>query len=65
MAFLVSLEELVERDHPLREVKWTCREVRDGLAEELAQKYAQKGRPSASSERLSMAWFLMCMYGFV
>ncbi len=29
MAFLVNLEELVDQDHPLREVKRMCQEVLD------------------------------------
>ena len=29
MAFLVNLEELVDRDHPLREVQRMCQEVLD------------------------------------
>ena len=36
MAFLVNLEELAERDHPLREVKRMCQEVLDSLEGELA-----------------------------
>jgi len=63
MAFLVNLEELVERDHPLREVKQMCQEVLESLEGELAQMYAQKGRPSVPPERLLMAWVLMCLYG--
>jgi transposase len=55
MAFLVNLEELVERDHPLREVKRMCKEVLDSLEGELAQMYAQSGRPSVPPERLLMA----------
>ena len=63
MAFLVNLEELVERGHPLREVKQMCQEVLESLEGELAQMYAQKGRPSVPPERLLMAWVLMCLYG--
>ena len=63
MAFLVNLEELVERDHPLREVKRMCQEVLESLEGELAQMYAPKGRPSVPPERLLMAWVLMCLYG--
>ena len=61
-AFLVNLEELVERDHPLREVKRMCQEVLVRLEGELAQMYAQKGRPSVFPERLLMAWVLMRLY---
>ena len=63
MAFLVNLEELVERDHPLREVKRMCQEVLVRLEGELAQMYPQKGRSSVPPERLLMAWVLMCLYG--
>ena len=51
MAFLVNLEELVERDHPLREVKRMCQEVLDSLEGELAQMYAQTGHSNVTPER--------------
>lgn len=60
MAFLVNLEELVEREHPLREVKRMCEEILESLEGEFAQMYAEKGRPSVPPERLLMAWVLMC-----
>ena len=47
----MNLEELVDRDHPLRELKQMCREVLDLLEGKLPQMYAQKGRPSVPPER--------------
>ena len=63
MAFLVNLEDLVERDHPLREVKRMCQEVLERLEIEFEEMYDGKGGPSVPPERLLMGWVLMCLYG--
>lgn len=63
MAYLVNLEELVESNHPLREVKKMCREILKQLEDEFGGMYSSQGRTSVPPERLLMSWVLMCLFG--
>ena len=49
--FLVNLEKLVVREHPLCEVKQICHEVLDNIKRELPKNNAQKERTKRPPEQ--------------
>ena len=62
MLCLVSLEERVPKDHPLRAIKRLADEALKRLSAELDGMYAGKGRPSVPPERLLKSMLLMAFY---
>lgn len=62
MLALVSLEELVPADHPLRRLKPLTHRALQALDSVFDEMYADSGRPSVPPERLLKAMLLMALF---
>ncbi len=52
LAYTLDIEELVERDHPLRAIKRVVDEALRGMDGDFRRAYSRNGRPSIAPERL-------------
>lgn len=62
MLCLMSLEEVVPTDHPLRRVKEIADEVLRELSPQFDAMYARRGRPSVPPERLLKSLLLIALH---
>jgi transposase len=62
MLCLMSLEERVPKDHPLRGIKKLADEALGTLSNRFDRMYARGGRPSVPPERLLKAMLLIALY---
>lgn len=60
--YSIDLEELVERDHPLRAVKRMVDDALRGMDADFRRAYSRNGRPSVAPERLLKALLLQALY---
>jgi transposase len=60
--YTLDLEELVERDHPLRAIKRMVDEALRGMDRDFRAAYPRNGRPSVAPERLLKALLLQSLY---
>lgn len=60
--YTIDLEELVERDHPLRAIKRMVDEALRGMDRDFRAAYPRNGRPSVAPERLLKALLLQSLY---
>src|SRR3954464_10940610 len=59
---IVSPEQRVPKDHPLRAIKGLAERVLSSLSRTFAGMYSKTGRPSIPPERLLKAQILMALY---
>jgi transposase len=60
--YTLDLEELVERDHPLRAIKRMVDEALRGMDGDFRRAYSRHGRPSVAPERLLKSLLLQSLY---
>lgn len=60
--YSLDLEELVERDHPLRAIKRMVDDALRGMDADFRRAYSRNGRPSVAPERLLKALLLQALY---
>lgn len=60
--YSIDLEELIERDHPLRATKRMVDEALRGMDPDFRAAYPRNGRPSVAPERLLKALLLQSLY---
>lgn len=60
--YSIDLEELIERDHPLRAIKRMVDEALRGMDRDFRAAYPRNGRPSVAPERLLKALLLQSLY---
>ena len=60
--YSLDLEELIERDHPLRAIKRMIDDALRGMDAEFRRAYPRNGRPSVAPERLLKALLLQARY---
>ena len=60
--YSIDLEELIEREHPLRAIKRMVDEALRGMDRDFRAAYPRNGRPSVAPERLLKALLLQSLY---
>ena len=60
--YSMDLEDLIERDHPLRAIKRMVDDALRGMDGDFRNAYSDRGRPSVAPERLLKALLLQTLY---